>query len=723
MPPERAPYDLFPQEAHQAVSHPPTPLEKLHRVARSVMHLQDVPTLALAVTSAMEDYLDVWMGVVEEDEVLLYAYSGVHRFRIGQEGLIGWVAAHGKPLLVNDVTQDPRYVVRGIKPDPTRSELVVPIMLDESVIGVLDFHEGRPGAFTEADVQFAESLASFLAVAIRNARLYAQSKTHAERIALVADVAAELNVLQSVSDALKNSARVICDRLNYINVAIGLVEGDELVFKVDYDTGVFRSDEVLIRQPLTGEGVTVNVVTSGEPRLIHDTRTVQNYVSTGNAMLSELAVPIRSGTQTIGVLNVESPKPGAFDETDLQIMQTVADQVAVAIENARLYQKVQETQAQFVRNERLRAVGELAGGVAHNFNNVLTGILGYAELLMMDTRLAAYQDPLETIIQSAKQGASIAKRLQEFTRVKTNASMTAVNLNTVIEQALLITRPRWKDTAEAAGCRIEAVMRLQPLPAITGNESELMEVFTNLILNAVDAMPEGGTLTISTRTYKRVVEAQVADTGVGMDAFTQTRIFEPFFTTKGPQLGTGFGLSVSHSIMQRHNGDISVKSAPGEGATFTLRFPVHTGPEISGTAVEPRAVLSQRILVIDDEEKIQHLLAEMLKEHTVRTASSGEAGLEMFQEGEYDLVFTDIGMPGLSGWDVAAAIHRMAPATVVIAVTGWGDEAPGGMTAGRTVDFILSKPFTLQDLRQVLGRAVDLRRERAGEKKNGDSGA
>lgn len=555
-------------------------LAGLYRVAQSVMHLQDLPILARAVREQLEvvgDY-ESYMALVDGDELVLYGKTNERQFTVGGVGLLGWVTAHGQSLLVNDVSADPRFLADG-PTDPTRAELVVPILLSDQVVGVLDLHGDRVGAFTEADLQFAESLASFLAVAVQNARLYIEAQRQADRLALVSDIAAELTILQPITSLLENTVQAICERLGYGHAAIGLIEeGTYLKFEAHYDRhqGFLRTG--LPRFRIGEQGITGRVATTGEAVIVSDIRTHPEYIGRPGQSLSELAVPIRIGQRILGVINVESPQLNAFTDYDHQLIQTLADQVAVALENARLYQMVRNAQAQLVQSERLRAVGELASGVAHNFNNVLTSIMGYSEMLLLEANLSAFHPQLRIIMQSARQGAAIARRLQDFTRAQTATAIQSLDLNEVIEQTLLMTQPRWKDAADDAGRSINVVTHLAMIPTIRGNPPELIEVFTNLIFNAVDAMPDGGTLTITTATVDEQVMVMVADTGFGMDTATQARIFEPFFTTKGPALGTGLGLSVSHGIVQRHKGTISVTSEPGTGTTFTLIFPVLLTP-------------------------------------------------------------------------------------------------------------------------------------------------
>jgi signal transduction histidine kinase/CheY-like chemotaxis protein len=689
-------------------------LEKLHRITASVIHLQDIPALARAVKAAMSDYLDTWLGIIEGQEVVLYDKNAAYRFRVGEEGLVGWVAAHGEPLVINDIRKDPRYTGLEMDEDPTLSELVVPILEDGHPIGVLDLHADHIDAFTEEDLHFAESLARVLGVAIRNARLYENSGLQAERLALLAEVAADLTVFQSVQALVERTMAILRERLGYAYAGIALVEEDDLVVKADAGSVWLPSSSLRMR--IGRDGLAGHVAVTGQGMIVPDIRQDPRYVGTPGGMLSALLVPIRSNARMLGVINVEAPRLDAFTQQDLRLLQTLADQVAVALENARLYQMLQEVQAQLLQSERLRAVGELAAGVAHNFNNLLTCVIGYAELLHIEPPLQAYRSHLHAIIQSAQQGARIARQLQEFARTHGSDILHPVDLNAVIAQAIHITEPRWLSPEQTDRPAIRLVTQLTDIPPIAGSTSELVEVFTNLILNGVDAMPDGGTLTITTAIEGDRVQAAVSDTGTGMDAETAARVFEPFFTTKGPAIGLGLGLSVVHGIVKRHGGAITVRSAPNIGTAFRVLLPVQTTDEEDAAPDADGVLPGLRILVIDDDENIRRMTKDLLADHEVDGAGSGEQGIHRFNERRHNVVFADIAMPGLSGWNVAHVVRQTDPTTVVVALTERGNPFSTGRRQMSDVDDILAKPFTREDLMNVLARAAKLRQVRTARR-------
>ena len=300
-----------------------------------------------------------------------------------------------------------------------------------------------------------------------------------------------------------------------------------------------------------------------------------------------------------------------------------------------------------VDTERLRALGELASGVAHDFNNLLGAILGRIQLLRAKEFPDDVDGDMQVIEKAAMDGRETVRRIQEFSRVRTDRPFDAVDLTEIIRDAVEITRTRWKNEAERRNINIRVQLDCEQVPPVLGNAHELREVYTNLILNAVEAMPEGGALTLRCYPSRGRVRSVVEDTGVGMPENARRHLFDPFFTTKGS--GTGLGMSVAYGIVTRHDGTIEVKSRSGHGTTFTLEFPVCDVPlRVAGGdgAAMPSLLRPGKILVIDDEEPIAQLLEDALSGagHSVEVAGSGRAGVDRAISERYDLVMTDLGM-------------------------------------------------------------------------------
>jgi PAS domain S-box-containing protein len=372
-----------------------------------------------------------------------------------------------------------------------------------------------------------------------------------------------------------------------------------------------------------------------------------------------------------------------------------------------------QAQSRLIQQERLRALGEMASGIAHDFNNALAPILGYSELLLARPQLredqATTTDYLKLINTGARDAAGVVRRLREFYRQReAHEAHEPVYLHELVEEAVHLTQPRWRDQAQASGRQIQVLTHRPPVPAIDGDAAELREVLTNLIFNAVDALPVGGTIRVDTAVGADRVFVAVSDSGTGMAEAVRLRCLEPFFTTKG-DAGTGLGLSMVYGIVQRHAGTLAIESVPGQGTTIRLGFPMHLGANTVAIA-EPAAGATRplHVLVVDDDDRVRTVTVMYLTGdgHTVETAADGTEGLQRFLAGRFDVVLTDRAMPGMSGDQLALAIKRLAPDKPVVMMTGFGAamEAAGPPPDG--VDALLSKPATLDELRRALAAVV-----------------
>jgi PAS domain S-box-containing protein len=373
--------------------------------------------------------------------------------------------------------------------------------------------------------------------------------------------------------------------------------------------------------------------------------------------------------------------------------------------------ELRATQQQVVQQERLRALGEMVTGVAHDFNNSLSMILGYAEIVQHKSRKDPANEDIteyaQTIITASLDAAEIVSRLLEFHRpAEPGETQSSLALNGIIEQAVMFTRPRWSAESIARGMPIEVITDLSEIPPLRGNAPEIRELLTNLIFNAVDAMPQGGTMTLSTYAMGDRIQLLVADTGMGMSEEAARRCFEPFFTTKGKR-GSGLGLSMVYGVIERHKGTVNVKSELGRGTTFIIYFPCDT---IGAPAEHPEPATGTRplrILVVDDQPVQCELLAHNLQRdwHTVDVAGNGREALQLLERREFDLVITDKVMPEMNGDQLAAAIKSREPETQVIMLTGYGD-LEDGEHQSEFVDLLVGKPASLADLRAAIARVM-----------------
>lgn len=365
-----------------------------------------------------------------------------------------------------------------------------------------------------------------------------------------------------------------------------------------------------------------------------------------------------------------------------------------------------ENEQQLIQVEKLRALGGMVGGIAHDFNNLLAAILGYTELALRDSKDETMTRRLKVIEKAARDGAETVRLLQEFTRVRKDMRLETVDINKLIDQVLLLTRHRWKDAAQARGISIRIKTEYAELSTIEGNIGELREAFANIIFNAVDSLSTNGTIICRTSRQDHSIVVSVIDTGCGMSEEIRKRIFDPFFTTKGLN-NSGLGLSVCYGIINRHGGEIQVESQEGKGSSFMVKLPISI-PASLDVATTPQQPQPAKILVVDDELIVRSVIQEILEDegYQVMIAESGEVALTLFSQSLFDLVITDLGMPGIAGWEVAARVKAINSAVPVILLTGWANQSDV-MTAKQSgVDLILGKPISTKDLLTMVTQAI-----------------
>jgi signal transduction histidine kinase len=379
-------------------------------------------------------------------------------------------------------------------------------------------------------------------------------------------------------------------------------------------------------------------------------------------------------------------------------------------------EKLRETQEHVIQRERLHALGRMASGIAHDFNNALAPILGFSELLLRRPEHLRNEEKargyVEMIHTAAEDSAKIVARLREFYRYREETDVfTPVSLNDLIQQVISLTQPRWKDQAQANGVYVTMKTELENIPTIAGNEAELREMLFNVVFNAIDAIPEDGTITFRTSMRGDCALLQVADNGTGMTEEVRARCLEPFFSTKDEH-GTGLGLGIVYGIIRRHDGSIEIDSAPGKGTTVSITLPLYkeqprpARPEPAGMMERPL-----HLLVVEDEPLVREVIEVYLNEdhHVVQTACNGREGLEKYRAGTFDIVLTDRAMPEVNGDVLAAEVKKINPRQPVILLTGFGDLMSGAGEKPEGVDLVVSKPFTLNSLREAMIKAIRMR--------------
>lgn len=408
---------------------------------------------------------------------------------------------------------------------------------------------------------------------------------------------------------------------------------------------------------------------------------------------------------------IEMMKLGATDYVFKEQLSRLPLTIVRALREAREREALKTSQQRIIEQERIGALGKMASGITHDFSNALMPVLGFVELLINHPenlankkKLARYLGLIHT---STKDAMEMVSRLRDFYRQrKEGETFHPVDLRQVVEEAVLLARPRWKDEALSRGAVIKVDTELpRTLPKISANASALREMMTNLIFNAIDAMPRGGTIRCHARVETDALLLEIGDSGEGMDEETRKHCFEPFFSTKGNR-GTGMGLAMVYGIVRRHGGSIEVKSKKGEGTTFVIRLPFGDGkaaPKETGGIQAFRPERPLHVLVVDDEPLVRRVIKEYLSGdgHSVVTARDGAEALEKFAKSKFDVVFTDWAMPGMSGDQLALEIKKHPANTPIVMLTGFAEKVEAA-----SIDHILSKPATLSSVREALWRVI-----------------
>jgi signal transduction histidine kinase/ActR/RegA family two-component response regulator len=531
-------------------------------------------------------------------------------------------------------------------------------------------------------------------------------------------------VLRQLEDHLTVDLGLVClfeRTAETLNIAALRLKNPLLAGKLDLHEGMVMSlDQTGLRVCKHGETV-VTPDTYKSPALLSE-----RFASAG--FRSAAAIPLLVDGKLFGTL-VVSRLVDSFTPSECEFLHMLSEHVALAAHQAQLhaelekaYNELRKTQQTVMQQERLRALGQMASGIAHDINNALSPIVGFADLLVRgETALSATgQKYLHYIKTAGEDITHIVARLREFYRQRdSKEALQSLNLNDLARQVIDMTRPRWRDIPQGRGVMIEMRTDFDAnLTALVGIESELREALTNLILNAVDAIPTGGTITVRTRVGSRAgsntpthVLLEVGDTGIGMSEETRKRCLEPFYSTKGKR-GTGLGLAMVYGVMERHGGQIEIDSETGRGTVMKLILPIRRMEGADPVATgEPETALPLNILCIDDEPLLRELLREILERegHRVSVADGGQSGVDEFRAAAtgrhpFDVVLTDLGMPYFDGRQVVKTIKEESPATPIIMLTGWGSFMKEDGDMPEEVSGILTKPPRSNELREMLRR-------------------
>jgi len=598
--------------------------------------------------------LDKDYEIKELMEGVTYPLKGTPSEKAAQTGL---------PVIISNTEESDYWTSQKLLKEGIRSSLVLPLEYKEKIFGTLNFGCKATSHFSERHLNILQQIVPGLAISIQNALLLEEMKQSEERYRTVVEGAHDgICVIEKDN------------RLKFVNKRLTEIQGyprEELIGK-DFCDLVDEESKRLMADRFARWGRGEKLSTSFELNAIRKDGDIRNIEINGRVMKSS--------------------------ESEMDYIVFVKD-----------ITEKKKMEEQLLQNEKLRSLGEMASGVAHDFNNALAAILGNTQLLLYNAQDEETREALKTIEKVTRDSAQTVKRLQEFTRKRTRQELFKLDANAIVKDAIEITKPKWRNDAQGKGIHIEVLSSLGEVPGVAGDASELREVITNLIFNAVEAMPQGGTIEFQTFQKGEEVHIRIADTGLGMDEETRKKIFEPFFTTK-PFSNTGLGLSMSYGIIRRFNGEIRVESKVGSGTAFTIVLPVALGGRetvVSHDIIKPGK--PARILVIDDEDTVREVLEKMLSQvnHQVTVAKSGEEGVRLFGEKKFDIVLTDLGMPGMSGWEVCKSIKKIKSSTPVGMITGWGLEVDESRKEESGLDFIITKPFDFNKIIRLVSEKVE----------------
>ena len=712
-----------------------TALLQAHEAITSSLDLEQSLHAIVHQASAIAGGSDTWLYVLDEEHQVLRCRVSVSMSREEMDGLVipigegisGRIAVGRMPRAIADIRDHPHNWRADLAAKHGHvAYLGLPVILGDQLLGVLAFSNAEPKHYTDAEVESLTVFARQAAIAIRNGRLHEAAVHRGSQLeALVAaarSVTSGLDLKSILDRILAEAARIS----GAPHVKVLLLDRAAGVLRVGALQGSAMPPDFALPVGVGSSGL---VAQTGQPVYMadaqHDPRSIFAERDRELGIVTYLGLPIKRGDEVLGVLTFNTTVPRQYNPEELAYLTSFADQAAIAIEKAQLFQQLQQSyadlqkaQAELIQAEKLRALGQMSAGMAHDLNNILAAILGQVELLRLRAQDGEIQDRLRILETAATDAAQVVRRLQDFARQRGRSSLTPIDLTEVVRESLEITRPRWEDELQRQGRVIDVQMCLPTLPPVLGNAPEVREVLANVILNAVDAMPSGGTLSITAQVasapelgpglanggFARSVELLVADTGVGMSDEVRQRVFDPFFTTKSGR-GMGLGLSVVYGIMERHGGHIAVHSAPGQGTTVSLRFRPAPGAEAKAAPGLPRRQpVPRRILVVDDDATVRDTIVSLLRAagHLVIDAAGGAAGVARLADGPVDLVLTDLGMPEVTGWDVARAVRERYPRLPVVLLTGWGAHGTGEEPPAGLVDRIVAKPVTLNDLLAVI---------------------
>jgi signal transduction histidine kinase/ActR/RegA family two-component response regulator len=572
--------------------------------------------------------------------------------------------------------------------------MAVPVLSEKTVVGIINAMTFTPDrVFGESEIAILTTFADFVGIAYRNASLYKRERIHN----------LELRQLQAETEQNQLLVETVLEQMVDALLVVN-IEG--IIIRSNHTAGIYfrRPYQELIGTHLDKIRILFRRL-DGKP-ITSENCLINRSMYTGETITNE-DVLCKVGDET-QILNM-----------NIAPYHNEAHLIAGVVVTLHDVTKIREDQEFDSHQERLRSLGQLSSGVAHDLNNLLSSIMGAADIISRELETSnitnnRLNEAVKLIQQVGQDGAEMVRRIQTFSRTTQAGTDEPVSLALISHEALKLTESRWKSEAAIRGVGISIEANVPDDLFVLGNATELRELFINLILNSVDALGKrGGHISIRGEIESgNIILVEVADNGIGIPPHLKNRIFDPFFTTKG-QAGTGLGLAIVHNIVDRLGGTVSLDSLPEHGTTFFIRLPACETPavvpqlEAESEAIDsPDLKLHLRIMAIDDEPVLSRILGRMLENmnHAVVTFNDPADALELLEKNPdaFDVVITDLGMPKLTGWDVTKRVKELNPEIAVILVTGWFIEDSNNSVRERGADMLITKPYTSQHLQKAL---------------------
>ncbi len=600
------------------------------------------------------------------------------------------------------------------KPEQTYTCINVGLRTGNRLVGVLcvDNLITRRTLHDE-DIEALLTVAEQAATAIRNARLLEEMRRAKERQERLATMATAIGAATALNDILRMVRDGIVSAGGFDRAGVFLY--DKATHSIHGTWGTDRTGKIDNISDESHEISEANTLVMQAIQENTDFVLVESYSQKYNLLPDSPMygvnafgmVAMRAGSEVVGLIGVDNLLTNRpITANDIESILPFAAQAAVAIQNARISERLRETQEALIKVERMRAVGELTSGVAHNINNVLAAILGFAEIIAeMEETPAEVRQYARTIERAANDGAEIVRRLRQFTKKEGATERTVFDLSVAAQEALDLTRPLWRDRSRANGIQIQTVTEFAEPLIVLGIPSEMREVLVNIIKNAAEAMPQGGTLTVRGEKQNGKAIVSIEDVGTGMSPDVLSRVFEPFFTTRGVELGMGLGLSVAHGIIEQHQGKIEVESELGKGSRFTLILPLSDALPVEAAPSQPVSLNGVSVLLVEDEELVAQSVAYILEryEATAAFAYDAEDALQWLDKNgdNCHIIVSDHGMEGMTGLELLAKVKTDYPHLRRVLLSGWGSRPPDGADLS-AAECVLSKPIPAEKLLAAL---------------------